>query len=152
LVKDEMGKTVNEFTHNGSLNFDRMAVRQPFIDERKGPNEERFNLLDTYDKHLRQNTTIKWQEYVSNDYLTSIQRTKMNLSFASHSPRDKQLIDKNGIDGNDLAGKSFVFYDTTQKDKGMKRLDSHITKFEGSAGKSDHYSIYQKHYQVTPDA
>ena len=34
----------------------------------------------------------------------------------------------------------------------MKRLDSHITKFEGSAGKSDHYSIYQKHYQVTPDA
>jgi hypothetical protein len=98
LVKDEMGATVNEFTHNGSLNFDRMAVRQPFIDERKGPSEERFNLLDTYDKST---------------YLTSIQRTKMNLSFASHSPRDKQLIDKNGIDGNDLAGKSFVFYDTT---------------------------------------
>jgi hypothetical protein len=61
------------------------------------------------------------------------------------------LIDKGGLDGNDLAGKSFVYYDT-KKDALMKRLDSHITKFEGSAGKVVHNSIYKKAHQHSPDA
>jgi len=98
LIKDELGATVNHFTHNGSLNFERMGVRPPFVDERKGPHDERFDLLDTYDKST---------------YLSNIQRTKMNLSFATHSPRDRQLIDKGGIDGNDLAGKAHLFYETS---------------------------------------
>jgi hypothetical protein len=51
-----------------------MKERPPFIDERKGPNDNRFDMLDTYDKST---------------YLSNIQRTKMNLSFTSNSPRDK---------------------------------------------------------------
>jgi hypothetical protein len=50
LVKDEPAVTVNNFTHTGSINFQRMGVRPPFVDERKGPNDRRFDLLDTYDK------------------------------------------------------------------------------------------------------
>lgn len=98
-----------------------MNVRPPFIDERKGPNDHRFDLLDTFDKST---------------YLTGVERTKMNLSFASHSPRDKQLINKGGNGGFDLGNKPQVFYDIKQKDKVLGRLDKNIIKFEGSTGKA----------------
>ena len=42
LVKEELAPTVAPFEHNGSISMARTMPRAPFIDERKGPNEQRF--------------------------------------------------------------------------------------------------------------
>ena len=92
-----------------------MPKRSPLIDEKQGPNDNRFSLLDTYDKST---------------YLSKVKRTKMNLSFAEQPKRDSELIKKGGNSNFDLKGKSFLFYDPSQKDNLMQRTNKAV-KFEG---------------------
>ena len=67
LVKSEPRPTVGPYHHNGALPFAKAPSRRPFVDERKGPNENRFSLLDSYDKST---------------YLTNVRRPKMNIHFS----------------------------------------------------------------------
>ena len=93
LIKDEPPTTVNPFQHNGAIDFGRTAQRHPFIDEKQAPHDNRFTLLDTYDKST---------------YLTKVKRTKMNLSFGGYPRRDSELIKKGGNPCYDLKGKSLI--------------------------------------------
>jgi len=95
LVKNEPSSTVAPFSHNGAPDFARGPRRAPFVDEKQGPNDNRFSLLDTYDKST---------------YLTKVKRTKMNLSFAGYPKRDSSLILKGGNSNFDLTGKPHLFY------------------------------------------
>jgi hypothetical protein len=66
LIKDEPPSTVDLFSHNGAANFKRTKERPPFVDHKKGPNDQRFGLFDNYDKST---------------YLTKNKRTKSNVKF-----------------------------------------------------------------------
>jgi hypothetical protein len=115
LIKDEPTVTVAPFKHNGAPDFSRGTERTPFIDEKQGPNDNRFSLLDTYDKST---------------YLSKVKRTKMNMSFAGQPKRDTDLIRKAGVHNHDLGGKSILFYNSGQKDGIMPRVDKGVREFK----------------------
>jgi len=56
-VKGELTPSVAPFEHNGALDMSRSMKRPPFVEGQAGPHEQRFNLLDTFDKsaHLSRN-------------------------------------------------------------------------------------------------
>ena len=127
LLKDEPVKTVGPYEHNGTLAFCKSLPRAPFVNEKNGPNENRFNLLDTYDK---------------SSYLSKTKRSKMNLNFHGYPNRDEDLVRKGGDSGIDLGNKVGFLYNSEQKDNTMSRLNKHVTRFDNKVSKFRRNSIY----------
>ena len=80
------------FFHNHSFNMNLSSKRPSFIDT-MGPNinENRFDNSDFYDK---------------SSYLSTNERPKAIIDFKGMTAREKNLIDKGGVTGADLGGKS----------------------------------------------
>ena len=129
LVKDESPDFHEPFFHNSAMDFAKSLERPPFVTEKDGANERRFELDDTYDK---------------SQYLSTVNRLKQIVPFKTVTSRDQNLIVKGGDKNKALGGKSNVFYNTFKKTGNMERLEKGIPDMNRTTQRGNFQSIYRK--------